>query len=821
MSVTTLKSLWRKETEQNLYAGQRVRPGSWALMLILVVMVAGCRRAPEPTPAPPVALATDVAEPAATATATLTATPLPSATATATQPPTATATATESPTATATATPTPEPTSAYPALALEPIDSDIHAYPGPVHYEGDLLNVEIVVGDFVGVTEGAVSVQIDGGEPYTVTGNWSGNYLLVPIDTTGLTGRHTVSIEAEEEGVQVDEELEIELLPAAGRAAQEEGATWNTREVDCCVLHYMTHTAAGRDIDQIASTVQEAADDLEAFANFEITRTIDIYFIDRLWFNGAFGGNGELVASYTDRYYGPAVGEAGLEVIVRHELGHAADFPFFSYGEGLSVYLAGGHYKPEPLPERAAAMLELGYYSPDSGPLPQHEVRYLHQAALINYIVETYGWDKLWEFMVADSKQPTATPEERSEIVSSTLGVSSEELERDFAEWARAHDPGEQVEDLALTVELQDLRREYQEKYAPFPQFLLTLTGGRWAEPRYIPTNIREARTPANMAAELLIDNAQEAIFEGRYDDARALIEAIEPIVESGRLEHPLAREYAAITVGLAERGYETVSLALDGLGDSTAVVEVAESPPELETVMLEKVDGLWRMGDVVFEPAAEPAVAAETPTPAPAASAPPPTPVEVPPDALYYDDFSDPTSGWDRIDEQRIFANYIDNAYRIWIDNGNTSYWYSTEETFGPAVLETSVTLQGGPDVNRFGVHCGFDGDGSWEMIQFLLDGQGRYGILWVDPQAIDETREIYLGAEGMQPSPAVNPAGERNLLRAVCGADSVSLWVNGEQLLTAENPMTIDGSIGMVVYGFGGPGVDALYDYLLVTEP
>lgn len=811
MLVTTLKSLWRKETEPNLCPGQSRRPGSRALLLILVLLVAACRREPEPTPAPPVALATDTTAPSAAPTTTLTATPLP----------TATYTPTALPTATATATPTPEPTSVYPVLSLEPIDSPIHAYPGPAHYEGDLLNIEIVLGEFAGVTEGAVSLQIDGGEPYTVTGNWNGSHLIVPVDTTGLTGTHTLSIEAEEEGVQVDEELQIELLPAAGRAAQEEEATWNTREVDCCMLHYLTHTAAGRDIDQIASTVQEAAADLEAFANFEITRTIDIYLIDRLWFNGAFGGNGELVASYTDRSYGPSVGEAGLENLVRHELGHAADFPFFSYSEGLSVYLARGHYKPEPLPERAAAMLELGYYSPDSGPLPQHEVRYLHQAALINYIVETYGWDRLWEFAVADSKQPSATFEERGEIVASTLGVSDDELERDFVAWARAHDPGEQVEDLALTVELQDLRRQYQEKFAPYPQFLLSLTGGRWTEPRYIPTNIREARTPAHIATELLIGNAQRAIFEGRYDDARSLIEVIAPIVDSGRLEHPLAREYAAIALGLAERGYEAVSLALDGLGDGTAVVEVTESPPELETVTLEKVDGLWRMGDVVFEPATDSVAAAPSPTPPPAASDPPPTPVEVPPDALYYDDFSDPTSGWDRVSEPRIVADYADNAYRIWNEYGNTSYWYSTEETFGPALIETGVTLQGGPDVNRFGVHCGFDGDGSWEMIQFLIDGQGRYGIVWARPKAIDETRETYLGAEGMQASPAVNPAGERNELRAVCGADTLSFSINGEQLLTADNPMTIDGGIGMVVYSFGGPGVDVLYDYLLVTEP
>ena len=41
--------------------------------------------------------------------------------------------------------------------------------------------------------------------------------------------------------------------------------------------------------------------------------------------------------------------------------------------EGLAVYVAGGHYKPEPLAGRGAALFDLGYYVTVTGFIPQHE----------------------------------------------------------------------------------------------------------------------------------------------------------------------------------------------------------------------------------------------------------------------------------------------------------------------------------------------------------------------------------------------------------------------------------------------------------------
>ena len=741
------------------------------------------------------------------ATASPTSTPVPAMTA----PPSAI------PTAAPSATPTLDLPAPGSILTLEEVNREVRAYPGPVHYQGDLITFEINLGEFVEPGDSPVTFQMQGREPVRVAGEWKGSSLLARFNTAGLTGEHQLSIEGEHDGVKVDETYQLDLQPASQRPAQEQDPAWVTREIPCCTLHYITGTAAARDIDWIARTAQQAAEDFDEFPTVDVTEKIDIYFSDRMWFNGAFGGSGELFIVYTDRYYGPTRGEEGLQILVRHELGHAV-FPIFSYGEGLSVYLAGGHYKPEPIPRRGAAMLQTEYYIPGQGPVSQHEIVYLHQAAMINYIIDAYGWQVLWDYVEADSKVGNPEPGERNEILQEALGVSRETFREDFLDWLREYDPGQQIQDLKLTVQLQEIRRAYQERYAPRPQFLLGAAEETFARPEYLRANIREPRTPAHMAVELLIANAQQALNDGHYNTVRGLIPTIEDVVTTGRLEEPLARAYGDVVLALARQGYETVSLDL--LGNEAHVV-VTASPPELQSFTLHKADGTWQMGPAPaghkISPTSFPTGPPASPTPLPA------TPnttgaaaTDLPENTLLYDDFTDPDSGWDIYEQMKISYGYEDGTYRIYLGRPGGVYWFDNGESYEDVAVEVQVTLVDGPELNRVGVHCRQNSE-TLGNIQFLIDGKGRYGVMW-----LGEGKPAYLGMDGMQESDAIRSIGEPNVLRAVCEGDTLSFYANGELLHTTEDTVsTGEGPVGFVASAVGGEGFDAVYDYILVTEP
>lgn len=476
---------------------------------------------------------------------------------------------------------------------------NVRAFPGPQHYAGDGLTFEIQsAGNFQDTF--TVSMALDNGEPTNVQATLTpyGPILLpMAFDTTNLTGRHKLRFTTVDS--QLDETYAFEVLPTDQRPSNETNATWTTREIDCCIFHYLSETAAARDIDFISEHFQEGANEFETIMNAEIRSKMDIYIIDRLLRNGGFGGGGKIMISYTDRYYGPTVGGPGLQTVARHEFSHAADISLegatdgveFDY-EGLAVYVAGGHYKPEPIAQRAAALFDLGYFVPISEYIPQHEAAYLHAAAILTYIADHYGETKVWEFLRAD-KIPDEKLVPMAEAIALTFGVSLEEFNQGFQAWLELNEPGEQLDDLRLTIELQDLRRAYQDNFVGQPIFFLLEELDAVQRPEYRTVLMREARGPANVAAELIIAHGQQAIVDRDYARAQELIEILTEILDKGTFENPMAAAYLDIVLTAANNGYEVVDLNIQG---DLAEIRATSAPPTLVDLKLEKINGIWQI---------------------------------------------------------------------------------------------------------------------------------------------------------------------------------------------------------------------------------
>jgi hypothetical protein len=541
----------------------------WIFTTILMLAISACANETQAIP---------------TATAELIASPRPSKE------------STQQPAKTLTPSPIPVLESPFPLIK---VSNQVQAYPGPQHYAGDVLTFEVPVQDHREPPEVAVSLTLDGGKTVEVGGQWTLNKLLIPLalDTSSLSGSHEIRIQVAEDS-SVDASYQFEVLPADQRPQQEIGAKWESLQISCCTIHYITNTAAARDLEIIADHAQQAADDFALVTGIDVMDQLDIYLMDRMWGNGAFAGQGELLMAYTDRYYGPAQDGTGLETIFRHEFTHAARVDataegFFPFNEGLAVYIAGGHYKPEPIPERGAAMLELGYQPTLDSFVQQHEMAYLHGASIMAYIVEEYGWHALMEFGRNASGGRFFDPDQRDQILQDIFGVSSNTFESSYLAWLESHEPGEQIDDLRLTIALQDLRRQYQRDYAPEPASIFGESDEKFARPDYLPMLIRESDSPQNVAAELMIANAQKVIVTGDYDQAESLIEAIRDVLDSGEFTFPLAYDYASVTSALSEKGYEALSLYLRG---DEATAQVTRASPSLEQVTLRRVNGEWQI---------------------------------------------------------------------------------------------------------------------------------------------------------------------------------------------------------------------------------
>jgi len=180
----------------------------------------------------------------------------------------------------------------------------------------------------------------------------------------------------------------------------------------------------------------------------------------------------------------------------------------------------------------------------------------------------------------------------------------------------------------------------------------------------------------------------------------------------------------------------------------------------------------------------------------------------------LFQDDFSDPSSGWDRVDVNEGVTDYVDGAYRIYVNSSNTDVWANPSLNFGDVQIDVDATKVGGDDNNDYGVICRYQ-DGE-NFYFFLVSSDGYYGIGKVAGGA-----EQFFGEGAMLPSETIKQGNVSNHLSAVCAGSSLSLSVNGEFLAGFEDTAFVSGDVGLLAGAFDQPGVDVYFDNFVVTNP
>ncbi len=411
--------------------------------------------------------------------------------------PSPTFTSTIHPTLTSTLRPsfTPSLTSAIstPAPSVTPIPINepftVLFHPDDQLYLGDQVSFEVISPIGLDVKDANVKVQVDppGGltlGPVTF-GAWgiqgrSEATMLWAWDTRNLEpGSHMLSFEVQPQGYAWSES--VTLLPQSAIPPAQAAAHWATTQTQCCSVFYITDTASERDLSTLTSMIDEQAQDAINKMGASFTEPITLTILPRLLGHGGFTSS-EISVSYLDRNYA----SNSWALVVHHEMIHAidgtlgGDFRPTIFVEGLAVYMTGGHYKIEPLMPRAAALLPdyLNLYIPlknlaDDFYASQHEIGYLEGAALIEYMVNTYGLDAFLSFY---RDMHNRQGESQSDSIDAALqvhySISFNKLEQDFlAALKNETDAQAWMNDVNLTVDFYDTMRRYQQLLDPSAYF--------------------------------------------------------------------------------------------------------------------------------------------------------------------------------------------------------------------------------------------------------------------------------------------------------------------------------------------------------------
>jgi hypothetical protein len=578
------------------------------LLLLLAATLAWTLACNLLAPGAPTAPATALAVPSSL--------PAPSAT---TAPPSATPPPTAAPTESPTLAPT--PTAAATATTagdyqLRP--ENVRFHPDPDLYSGDIVSIEVVAEDAPRNWEGArVWVYLDErGETPLAAGHFGryglGGRLQATFtwvwDTQGLEGPQALVVvvapragEGGDPPAEQEVVLNVPLLPAETRLAPEPEARWAQAESACCLFHYLTGTAAARDIDLIRAEADAAFAHAAEVLGVTQQRKVVFNLVSRLLGHGGFASS-EITLSYLDR--NPAVTE--LFSIFAHEGTHILDRGLAQtkptlLTEGLAVFVAGGHFKREPLAERAAAAVVLNRYIPltalANGFYPaQHEIGYLQAGAFIHYLVERDGWDRFLG-MYASFQPATSDAQMLDAGLRAHYGLTLDEMEVEWLEYLGGLEPSAaEVEDVRLTVDLFDTLRRYQQLKDPSAYFLAAwLPDGPGARQRGIVADfVRHPRAPDNIALEVMLTAAGEALQAGDVARAGALLEAVTAALDAGDLlAAPLAADHLHIVHELLASGYEAQGMRLDA---QMAEVAAIREWPRLDTLTLVRAAGGWQL---------------------------------------------------------------------------------------------------------------------------------------------------------------------------------------------------------------------------------
>ncbi len=492
-------------------------------------------------------------------------------------------------------------------------------HPDDVLYVGDQVSFEVISPPGMDLKGSSVHVQVDppGGPSLGPAefGAWGiqGRPEAAMIwvwDTKNLNaGLHSFSYNVQPQGIAWTEQLD--LLPSAAMPPTEAEAHWAETTTQCCTVFYVTNTASERDLPTLTTLVDAQAKDVIDKMGANFTEPITITILPRLLGHGGFTSS-EISVSYLDRNYA----SNSWELVVHHEMVHAidghlgGDFRPTIFVEGLAVYLTGGHYKPEPLMPRAAALLPpfLNQYIPlktlaDGFYASQHEIGYLEGASLIEYMVKTYGWDAFTSFYRDIHNRQG---ESQSDSINSALlvhfSITFSQLEHDFLSALQAEpDTSAWVDDVRLMVTYYDTMRRYQQLLDPSAYFATAwlMDNKTMRERGIVADYLRHPHTPVNLALETLFITAHQQMIAQNYPSATQTLAEITLVMDGIERSLPdpfsvsqFTSDYLTISDSLQRQGYEVQTITITG---NTASVSVtASTGPNLIPLNLRRTDGQW-----------------------------------------------------------------------------------------------------------------------------------------------------------------------------------------------------------------------------------
>jgi len=189
-----------------------------------------------------------------------------------------------------------------------------------------------------------------------------------------------------------------------------------------------------------------------------------------------------------------------------------------------------------------------------------------------------------------------------------------------------------------------------------------------------------------------------------------------------------------------------------------------------------------------------------------------PATPLAPSGTVLFQDEFDASTTGWDRFANDGGIMDYYEGGFRILVQHPGLNFWSTPQRNYGDVRIEADALKLAGPDENRMGLMCRYQG-GNYYF--FIISNDGYYAI-----GKFIKGQTTLLGQNEMQSSALIQPNAV-NHLRADCIGNALTFYLNFNRITVVQDAELSSGDVGLLAGSFLQPGVDVSFDNFVVMQP
>jgi hypothetical protein len=183
----------------------------------------------------------------------------------------------------------------------------------------------------------------------------------------------------------------------------------------------------------------------------------------------------------------------------------------------------------------------------------------------------------------------------------------------------------------------------------------------------------------------------------------------------------------------------------------------------------------------------------------------------------LFFEDFSQNSSGWTQLKNESGTIEYANNYYHFFVNKPGTLLLANPGKSFqGDVSIEVDARKIGGSDDNYIGILCHYQNPDNYYMLMVTSDGYSGIAMRKDGQDTLISPGLKFLKMDGIKKGNATNH------IRADCIGEMLTLYANGKQVSLAYNKSLSGGDTGLAVRsGKHKDSVDIRFDNFSVTSP